>query len=142
LRIILPGCLKMPRDEHQTRVELINPALHERGWVEALIREEKTPGGTDIIDGKPRKRKGRTDYLLCIPVMDGKPPLAVALLEAKAEDKLPSLGIQQAKDYMKKFQDTSTIHYRYRPFRPPKSLKRDMKLSKVCIWILKIQKLC
>jgi type I restriction enzyme R subunit len=54
----------MPRDEHQTRVELINPSLHDRGWVEALIREEKTPGGTDIIDGKPRKRKGRTDYLL------------------------------------------------------------------------------
>lgn len=48
----------MPRDEHQTRVELINPALHDRGWVEALIREDKTPGGTDIIDGKPRKRKG------------------------------------------------------------------------------------
>jgi type I restriction enzyme R subunit len=93
----------MPRDEHQTRVELINPALHDRGWVEALIREEKTPGGADIIDGKPRKRKGRTDYLLCVPVIDGKPSLAVALLEAKAEDKLPSLGIQQAKDYMKKF---------------------------------------
>ena len=93
----------MPRDEHRTRVELINPILHERGWVEALIREEKTPGGTDIIDGKPRKRKGRTDYLLCAPVLDGKPPLAVALLEAKAEDKLPSLGIQQARDYMKKF---------------------------------------
>ena len=93
----------MPRDEHQTRIELINPALHGRGWVEALIREEKTPGGTDIIDGKPRKRRGRTDYLLCVPVIDGKPPLPVALLEAKGEDKLPSLGIQQAKDYMKKF---------------------------------------
>lgn len=68
-----------------------------------MIREERTPGGTDIIDGKPRKRKGRTDYLLCIALFDGKPPLAVALLEAKAEDKLPSLGIQQARDYMKKF---------------------------------------
>lgn len=93
----------MARDEKQTRIELINPALHERGWADALIREERTPGGTDIIDGKPRKRKGRTDYLLCIPVIEGKPPLAVAVLEAKAEDKLPSLGIQQAKDYMKKF---------------------------------------
>ncbi len=93
----------MPRDEHQTRNELINPALHEKGWGEALIREEKTPGGVDIIDGRPRKRKGRTDYLLCVPVIDGKPPLPVALLEAKGEDKLPSLGIQQAKDYMKKF---------------------------------------
>jgi len=93
----------MARDEKQTRIELINPALHDRGWTDALIREERTPGGTDIIDGKPRKRKGRTDYLLCIPVIEGKPPLAVAVLEAKADDKLPSLGIQQAKDYMKKF---------------------------------------
>ncbi|MDP1854250.1 MAG: DEAD/DEAH box helicase family protein [Candidatus Omnitrophota bacterium] len=93
----------MARDEKQTRIELINPALHERGWVEALIREERTPGGVDIIDGRPRKRKGRTDYLLCIPLVEGKSILPVALLEAKAEDKLPSLGIQQARDYMKKF---------------------------------------
>ena len=93
----------MPRDERQTRIELINPAIHDKGWLDVLIREEKTPGGTDIIDGKPQKRKGRTDYLLCISVINGKPPLAVALIEAKAEDKLPSLGIQQAKDYMRKF---------------------------------------
>ena len=93
----------MMRNEQQTRTELINPILFDRAWVDALIREEKTPGGVDIIDGKPRKRKGRTDYLLCIPIIDGKPPLPIALLEAKAEDKLPSLGIQQAKDYMKKF---------------------------------------
>jgi type I restriction enzyme R subunit len=93
----------MPRNEHQTRVDLINPILHDLGWVDTLIREEKTPGGTDIIDGKPVKRKGRTDYLLCIPVVEGKPPLAVAVLEAKAEDKLPSLGIQQAKSYKKRF---------------------------------------
>ena len=93
----------MSRNEQQTRTELINPILFDRGWVDALIREEKTPGGVDIVDGKPRKRKGRTDYLLCIPVVEGKPPLPIALLEAKAEDKLPSLGIQQAKDYMKKF---------------------------------------
>jgi len=93
----------MARDERRTRIELINPALYERGWVDALIREEKTPGGVDIIDGKPTRRRGRTDYLLCIQVAQGKSPLPVALLEAKAEDKLPSLGIQQARDYQKKF---------------------------------------
>ena len=49
------------KDEKQTRIELINPVLFERGWVENLIREEKTPGGADIIYGKPRKRRGRTD---------------------------------------------------------------------------------
>ena len=93
----------MSRDERLTRIELINPALFESGWTDVLIREEKTPGGVDIIDGKPRKRKGRTDYLLCLPILEGKPPLPIAVLEAKAEDKLPSLGIQQAKDYKKKF---------------------------------------
>ena len=93
----------MARDEKQTRVELIDPKINDCGWTEALVREEKTPGGTDIIDGRPRKRKGRTDYLLCIPVAKGQPPLAVAVLEAKAENKLPSLGIQQAKDYKQKF---------------------------------------
>lgn len=87
----------MPRNEHQTRVELIDPILHDRGWTGALIREEKTPGGADIMDGRPIKRSGRTDYLLCLPILPGRPPLAVAVLEAKAEGKLPSLGIQQAR---------------------------------------------
>ena len=87
----------MPRNEHLTRVELIDPILHDLGWTGALIREEKTPGGSDIIDGRPVRRSGRTDYLLCLPILPGKPPLAVAVLEAKAEDKLPSLGIQQAR---------------------------------------------
>lgn len=93
----------MSRDETQTRIELIDPALYNRGWNDSLIRRERTPGGVDIIDGKPKRRKGRTDYLLCIKVYDDKPPLTVALIEAKAEDKLPSLGIQQAKNYKRKF---------------------------------------
>lgn len=87
----------MPRNEHQTRVELIDPILHELGWTGALVREEKTPGGSDIIDGRPVRRSSRTDYLLCLPILPGKPPLAVALLEAKAEGKFHSLGIQQAR---------------------------------------------
>jgi type I restriction enzyme R subunit len=84
-------------------VELIDPVLDGIGWTDDLVREEKTPGGADIVDGKPRKRKGRSDYLLCLPVHAGKSPLTIALMEAKAEDKLPSLGIQQAKDYMRKY---------------------------------------
>lgn len=87
----------MPRNEHLTRVELIDPKLHDLGWIGGLIREEKTPGGSDIIDGRPVKRSGRTDYLLCLPILPGKPPLAVGVLEAKAEGKLPSLGFQQAR---------------------------------------------
>ena len=48
----------MPRNEQQTRTELINPVLYEKGWVDALIREEKTPGGVDIIDFTDYLRKG------------------------------------------------------------------------------------
>jgi len=40
---------------------------------------------------------------MCVLISTGKAPLAVSLIEAKAEDKLPSLGIQQARDYMKKY---------------------------------------
>ena len=45
----------MPRNEHLTRVELIDPVLDARGWTDDLVREETTPGGVDVVDGKPRK---------------------------------------------------------------------------------------
>jgi type I restriction enzyme R subunit len=93
----------MPRNEDLTRKELIDPVLDELGWKANLIKREKTPGGVDIIDGKPRKRRGRVDYLLCLPATGGNQPLPVAVIEAKAEDKLSSLGIQQALDYQKRF---------------------------------------
>ena len=93
----------MPRNEDLTRKELIDPVLDELGWKANLIKREKTPGGVDIIDGKPRKRRGRVDYLLCLPATGGNQPLPVAVIEAKAENKLPSLGIQQALDYQKRF---------------------------------------
>jgi len=53
----------MPRDEKQTRVELIDPTIHDRGWNEALIREEKTPGGPTSSTADPEKEKaGRTTF--------------------------------------------------------------------------------
>ena len=51
----------MARNEHLTRVELIDPVLASKDWTDDLVREEKTPGGVDVVDGKPRKRKGRSD---------------------------------------------------------------------------------
>lgn len=87
----------MSRDERQTREELIDPKLHARGWTEALITRERTAGGVDIIDGKPVKRQGRTDYLLCLPAAPGQRPLKVALIEAKDENTLPELAIGQAR---------------------------------------------
>ncbi|MFZ5864185.1 MAG: DEAD/DEAH box helicase family protein [Nitrospirota bacterium] len=86
--------------EADTRAKLIDPALHTRGWTEDLIRREETAGAIEIIDGKPRKQsKGRVDYVLRIKVNPDTQPVAVALIEAKAEDKPPTHGLEQAKTY-------------------------------------------
>ena len=57
----------MSRNDAQTRRDLIDPLLHKRGWPNHLVKVEVTPGKTDLINGVPKKRKGRTDYLLCLP---------------------------------------------------------------------------
>jgi type I restriction enzyme, R subunit len=92
----------MPLSEADTRAKLIDPALHDAGWTEDLVRRETTAGGIDIIDGRPRKRKGRTDYLLCLPVGQGLSPLAVAVIEAKPESEPHTVGLNQAKKYARR----------------------------------------
>ena len=87
----------MARSEAQTRYELIDPALRLRGWNETNIKVEATSGGITIIDGKARRRKGRTDYLLRLEISKDTQPVAVALIEAKAEDKSPGFGLAQGK---------------------------------------------
>ena len=53
----------MSRNEAQTRFDLIDPALFERGWVRADIRIEETLPAVDIVYGKGRRRpKGRSKY--------------------------------------------------------------------------------
>ncbi len=90
----------MSLNESDTRAKLIDPALHGRGWTEDLIRREETAGAIEIIDGKPRKRsKGRTDYVLRVRVTADSQPVAVALIEAKAEHLPPYHGLEQAKLY-------------------------------------------
>jgi type I restriction enzyme R subunit len=93
----------MSRNEADTRVELIDPALLLRGWTPDLVRIERTVGGADIVGGRPYRRPGRVDYLLCLPAVGGAAPLPVAILEAKSEDKLPGLGLQQAQNYRTRF---------------------------------------
>lgn len=87
----------MSRNEAQTRFELIDPALFNRGWNTEHIKVEATVGGIDIIDGRARRRRGRTDYLLRLKVTRDTQPVAVALIEAKAEDKSPGFGLGQGK---------------------------------------------
>jgi type I restriction enzyme R subunit len=87
----------MPRNEAQTRYELIDPALELRGWNRTNVKVEETAGGITVIDGKTIKHKGRTDYLLRLEVSKDTQPVAVALIEAKAEDKSPGHGLEQGK---------------------------------------------
>ncbi len=90
----------MALSESDTRAKLIDPALHACGWTEDLIRREETAGAIVIEDGKPRKKaKGRVDYTLRVKVNPETQPVAVALIEAKAENLPPNHGLEQAKLY-------------------------------------------
>lgn len=90
----------MGMSEADTRAKLIDPALHTRGWTEDLIRREETAGAIEIIDGRPRRQaKGRVDYTLRIKVNPDTQPVAVALIEAKAEHLPPGHGLEQGKGY-------------------------------------------
>ncbi len=92
----------MGRNEAETRIQLIDPALYARGWTEDLIRREETIGTVEIVDGKPRRQAhGRTDYMLRIKVAADAQPVAVAVLEAKSEDKPAAYGLDQAKTYQR-----------------------------------------
>ncbi len=72
------------------------------GWTEDLIRREETLGTVGIIDGKPgRQTHGRTDYTLRIKVAPDAQPVAVAVPEAKSEDKPATYGLDQAKTYQR-----------------------------------------
>ena len=90
----------MPLGEADTRAKLIDPALHARGWTEDLIRREETAGAVDVLEGRARRRaRGRTDYTLRVKVSSESQPVAVALIEAKAEQLPPAHGLEQAKAY-------------------------------------------
>jgi type I restriction enzyme S subunit len=85
----------MPRNEAQTRRDLIDPALSAKGWTQNHVKVEVSTGGYDIVTRK--RRQGRTDYLLRIIASRDTQPVAAALIEAKAEDKSPGFGLQQGK---------------------------------------------
>ena len=93
----------MPYNEADTRAKLIDPKIHKIGWSEDLIRRETTAGKIEIINGRPKRRFGRTDYLLCIPTnTEGEIPFTIAILEAKKESEPATVGLDQAKQYAKR----------------------------------------
>ncbi len=87
-------------NEADTRAKLIDPAIHQRGWTEDLIRREQSAGSIEIIGNKARRRaKGKVDYLLRVKVNPNTQPVAVALIEAKKNTLPPGHGLSQAKGY-------------------------------------------
>ncbi|MHB8763663.1 MAG: DEAD/DEAH box helicase family protein [Deferrisomatales bacterium] len=90
----------MGKNEAETRYELIDPVLRDKGYRLPYVRLE-TPAPVEPVGPKGRRRKGpgKTDYLLCVEVPNGTAPLPVAILEAKKEDEDPLKGMQQAKGY-------------------------------------------
>jgi type I restriction enzyme R subunit len=90
----------MSLNEADTRAKLIDPALHSCGWTEDLIKREETAMPIDIVGGKAKRvRRGRTDYTLRVKVSTAAQPVAVALIEAKAEHLPPDHGLEQGKLY-------------------------------------------
>lgn len=92
----------MSRNEAKTRKELIDPKLKESGWFNhdwQVDPEYKITAGRIHFDGKSatRSKPVYADYLLRY-----SSSLAIAVVEAKAEDKHCLEGEKQAKDYAQK----------------------------------------
>jgi type I restriction enzyme R subunit len=101
-------------NEADTRAKLIDPALHSARWVERVAQGERETHGEiqreqsavriEIVDGKPFKRgRGRVDYLLRAFVGEHEQPLTLAFVEAKKENLPPTQGLEQVKDYARRF---------------------------------------
>lgn len=89
----------MSLSEADTRSKLIDPKLYKRGWTEEHIRREETAGTIIIVGAKGKRRKGTTDYTLRIKTGADSQPVAVAVIEAKADKYAPDEGLEQAKLY-------------------------------------------
>jgi type I restriction enzyme R subunit len=89
----------VPRNEAETRADLIDPRLREWGWWSEgdvrVSREYQVAPGRIVGGGRPQQRM-ILDYLL---LMKGR---KLAVLEAKAEDKPLTEGLAQAKQYAEK----------------------------------------
>jgi type I restriction enzyme, R subunit len=91
----------MSLSESDTRSKLIDPQLYKCGWTEEHIKREETAGTIIVVGAKGRRRKGKTDYTLRIKIDPESQPVAVAVIEAKAEKYLPGEGLEQVKLYGK-----------------------------------------
>ncbi len=86
----------MPTEADTCRTYVL-PALYEAGWTDEQIREQVsfTPGRIIVAGGTVRRGgRKRVDYLLSY--LRDRP---LGVVEAKSEYRLPSDGLQQAKEY-------------------------------------------
>ena len=101
-------------NEADTRAKLIDPALHAAAWAERVAEADRATHGEihreqsairiDILDGRPLKRgRGRVDYLLRAFVGEHEQPLTLAFVEAKKEKLPPTQGLEQVKEYARRF---------------------------------------
>jgi len=80
--------------ETDTRVKLIDPKLKEAGWDEEKIKREVAVTAGGIIDANGTRKPSKfADYILYHGGM------AIAIVEAKAEDVSHLEGVQQVKKY-------------------------------------------
>ena len=79
---------------------MIDPILREKGWVHPYVKREESGRAVEIVQGQPRQRSSvYVDYLLRVEANTQTQPVAVALIEAKAENLPPGHGLEQAKAY-------------------------------------------
>lgn len=94
----------MPRNEAETRAELIDPQLVEQGWTgqHCQIHREHTIRAGRILPGGRREYTKPADYVLSFK---GR---KIAVIEAKAEDAYYTKGVGQAKEYAQKLETKYT----------------------------------
>lgn len=82
-------------NEADTRVKLVDPKLHDSGWLEERIVRERFITAGRILDEDGNRRAGKKpDYILLY-----FPSVPVAVIEAKDESHNALDGMQQAKGY-------------------------------------------
>jgi type I restriction enzyme R subunit len=87
-------------NEADTRARLIEPALQMRGWTGDMIKREVTAPRVELVGGLARRGgSGRIDFLLRVRVNPSTAAVALALIEAKAENLPPHHGLEQGKAY-------------------------------------------
>src|SRR5262249_883793 len=90
----------MAKNEAETRYELIDPVLRDKGYRVPYIRLE-TPAPVEPIGPKGRRRSGtgKNNYLMRVEEPKGTKALPSGIFGSKREDEDPLKGMQQAKGY-------------------------------------------